>query len=208
MRRRYRPRRCSGTACRRAARRSRSAQKHFGIWHASRGREFGAARARDRHGAGRARLRAGRMRLDPLQHQPRMALRRPGHPRRGGVSNGIYPTDAPPQVEYLLRGFARPSTCSSRTKSSSTRCSRCARGCRSCARSSCSTWTGCAIFDDPQVISLDALRALGREHDAAHPGEWERRIALRKPDDLAILVYTSGTTGKPKGAMHFARQHL
>jgi long-chain acyl-CoA synthetase len=50
-------------------------------------------------------------------------------------------------------------------------------------------------------MSLDALRAKGREHDAAHPGEWERRIGLRKPGDLAVLIYTSGTTGKPKGAM-------
>ena len=39
-------------------------------------------RARDRHGARRARLRAGRVRLGALQHQPRMALRRHGHPRR------------------------------------------------------------------------------------------------------------------------------
>jgi long-chain acyl-CoA synthetase len=56
-------------------------------------------------------------------------------------------------------------------------------------------------LDDPQVMSLDALRAIGRDYDAAHPGEWERRVALRKPEDLAVLCYTSGTTGKPKGAM-------
>jgi long-chain acyl-CoA synthetase len=42
---------------------------------------------------------------------------------------------------------------------------------------------------------------LGRDYDRAHAGEWERRIGLRGPADLAILVYTSGTTGKPKGAM-------
>jgi len=29
----------------------------------------------------------------------------------------------------------------------------------------------------------------------------ERRVALRKADDLAVLIYTSGTTGRPKGAM-------
>ena len=51
------------------------------------------------------------------------------------------------------------------------------------------------------VISLDALRAIGRDYDAAHPGEWERRVATRMPKDLAVLIYTSGTTGQPKGAM-------
>ena len=65
---------------------------------------------------------------------------------------------------------------------------------------------GLRDFDDPQVMSLDALRELGREHDAAHPRRCaSARRASRKPDDLAILIYTSGTTGKPKGAMHLAR---
>ena len=40
-------------------------------------------RARGRHGARLARLRAGRMRFRALQHEPRVALRRHGHPRRG-----------------------------------------------------------------------------------------------------------------------------
>ncbi len=43
--------------------------------------------------------------------------------------------------------------------------------------------------------------ALGADRRAADPGELERRMADTRPDDLAYLVYTSGTTGPPKGAM-------
>lgn len=60
---------------------------------------------------------------------------------------------------------------------------------------------GLTRFSDPQAMSLDDLQALGREFDIRNPGEFERRCRLRKPEDIAILVYTSGTTGKPKGAM-------
>jgi len=53
--------------------------------------------------------------------------------------------------------------------------------------------------DGDWVITLADLRALGAAYNAEHPGELEE-IARRIPaDQLATLVYTSGTTGKPKG---------
>jgi long-chain acyl-CoA synthetase len=59
-------------------------------------------------------------------------------------------------------------------------------------------------FDDPAhegTLSLDEVRARGREALAADQGAVKRRAAEVRPDDLATLIYTSGTTGDPKGVM-------
>jgi long-chain acyl-CoA synthetase len=49
------------------------------------------------------------------------------------------------------------------------------------------------------ALSLAELERLGRERDAARPGGFEELAEAVRPDGLATLVYTSGTTGRPKG---------
>ena len=56
-------------------------------------------------------------------------------------------------------------------------------------------------YRDPMLRSFAELERLGREHAAAHPGFVEAELARARPDDVALICYTSGTTGKPKGAM-------
>lgn len=61
--------------------------------------------------------------------------------------------------------------------------------------------TGEGAGEGEWVISFDDLRRLGREYAAANPAALDERIASITPDDIATIVYTSGTTGPPKGAL-------
>ena len=68
----------------------------------------------------------------------------------------------------------------------------------------------CVIYDDPRGMlhyrqdwlkSYADVEALGRDFAKTHAGYFESAIEQGKPDDLAFVCYTSGTTGNPKGAM-------
>ena len=61
--------------------------------------------------------------------------------------------------------------------------------------------TGLADLDHPKVVMLEEFYQLGDEGDEGLESEWNRRIDNAEPNDTVILVYTSGTTGAPKGAM-------
>lgn len=56
-------------------------------------------------------------------------------------------------------------------------------------------------FQHPLYLSFEQLCALGAARAARAPGEFSKLIAAVGPDDLATILYTSGTTDKAKGVM-------
>jgi long-chain acyl-CoA synthetase len=60
---------------------------------------------------------------------------------------------------------------------------------------------GLETYQEPTVVSLERVETQGRAVDEGDRGRYESLLAQRRPDEVALLSYTSGTTGTAKAAM-------
>ncbi len=56
-------------------------------------------------------------------------------------------------------------------------------------------------YDDPILISFSEVIKSGQSYEKEHPGLFEENVEKGEGEEVAVICYTSGTTGLPKGAM-------
>jgi long-chain acyl-CoA synthetase len=175
-------------------------EKDLGIWRAVTWRQYGERARRTGLGLVALGLRPRDVVSIIADNGPEWLYTDLGTMAVGGVTNGIYTTDSPRQVEYIVNDsgtrffFAGDDEQLDKILDVRARCP-------ALVKIIVYDLDGLHGFKDEQVMAFDDLLELGARYDREHPGAWDRLVEIARPDDLAILVYTSGTTGPPKGAM-------
>ncbi len=179
-------------------------EKKFGIWHPTSWREWLQISKDIAYALHATGFQPGNVASIIANAVPEWVYADMGILCAGGVSSGIYPTDSSSQVEYLINDSSTK-VIFAEDEEQLDKILSCRSRCPTLQKIIVFDMEGLSAFSDPMVLSLAEFMALGRNHAQEREALWDEMIGSRTADDLAILVYTSGTTGPPKGAMHSNR---
>ena len=118
-----------------------------------------------------------------------------------GITVGLYPTNPTAEVEYLI-GDCTPVIFFAEDQEQADKVLEVPMETTASVRRVVYTEPrGFGDYDDPRLLFWDTFLEMGRRHREDHPGAVGERMAAASDADVMTLVYTSGTTGPPKGAM-------
>jgi len=118
----------------------------------------------------------------------------------GGVAVGVYTTNAWPQVEYVVKD-SESKFFFVENEEQLDKWLHFKDNVPSLQKVIVWDLEGLRHFEDPMVMTYDDLLETGHEIVEKEPNLYEQRTDEINPEDLSVLVYTSGTTGPPKGSM-------
>ncbi len=175
-------------------------EKNYGIWETTTWKEYGI-KARE---VGLGLLSLGLQRGDVCsvlgENNKEWFFADMGILGSGGVTSGIYTTDSAKQVKYLCTD-SRSKFLFVENEEQLDKYLEIRDDLPMIQKVIIFDPEGLYEFEDEKVMMIEDLYELGRSYAKKHGDLWEKNIAASKPNDLMVLVYTSGTTGPPKGAM-------
>ena len=118
----------------------------------------------------------------------------------GGIVSGIYTTDSAEQVAYLLAD-SRSRFLVVENEEQLEKFLAVSDRVPEVLKCIVLDREGLYDFSDDRVLFLDELYDIGRRAHESDSARFAGEVGASRPDDVALLVYTSGTTGPPKGAM-------
>jgi len=118
----------------------------------------------------------------------------------GGIVVGIYPTNVSSQVEYIL-DHSQSKFVVVGDQEQADKVLEVLKSLPELKKIIVIDMKGLRKYSNPLILNYEEVLRLGKEIDERDPNLFERLVDNTDSEDTALMVYTSGTTGRPKGAM-------